>query len=329
MPRQIMIADLQFKIQYDRRGKISAGRLTDEGAMQKLDYFDVSDFPELVEMYGDKPKALTVFLPTNNPLDFLGYRWERWASRAGKSVMVRFCDRESCVHRVQEVVKDKTYVAGQETPCICKDLNENVKEEKDKMCKRHCWLKAYVVHPESYAHRNSLAYWFDNHSKNSAENVLSEIYKTLARNYGILQNVPFEISVVVVQDQLDAKKNFPVWNMRALGSVEALQQQTKQMLKEAAVEQGPFARSLLQLGTGTAEIPQATEEKPEPEATDQELYPTFVADIRSASSVEQLSAVAGRMSAVRERLTQEHRDTLSQMYDIRKADLEAEKGQSL
>ncbi len=222
----MLVKDFRYRVAADPRGNITTGQRSEAGLPEKLDYFNVSDFPELIEMYGEKPAELVIYFPTDNPFDFIQDRYERWASKDGKSVLVRHCDRETCIHRISETVGTDDFGAGEESSCSCItfDLDEK------KQCKRHMWMKAYVAHPKTFAINNPLTYFFDNHSRNSAENVISHILQIKDLNMGVLRNVPFRLSVRMVQDSSEAKKKFPIWYLTVIGFLDQIRESRERLL---------------------------------------------------------------------------------------------------
>jgi len=84
---------------FPRLGKIRLGVRTEGGGFPKdTDHFVVTDFPEIVKVYGAKPKRLIVSFPANDIETVFPSRLENWRSRkpregdpAGATRNVLFC----------------------------------------------------------------------------------------------------------------------------------------------------------------------------------------------------------------------------------------------
>jgi len=213
-----MIQNRRYRILCDERAKITSGEKTDKGRPRSLSYFDVSPFPELVKEYGDKPEELYLYFPSDNIPDFFNDEYNLYGSNNQKK---RSCDGVTCIHRIPETVNGVTYEAGQESPCVCKDLPE---KDKNK-CKYVMYLKAWIVLLSTGKIENPLCYIFRTHSKNSGDTIYSELEKMKILTGGVLRGVKFQINVRMVAGKDDAKKRFPIWSLQSVGMMSDIRQQ--------------------------------------------------------------------------------------------------------
>jgi hypothetical protein len=214
-----MIKNIQYRVSADTRGKIKSGIKNERGLPQSVEYFNIIKFPELVKAYGQKPTMLVVFFPTNRITDFFDCNYILWNKTNTKS---RFCDGEKCYHRIAEDINGVHYEAGQESPCVCKDMNPE--KDKKKMCSYTAYFKAYVAIPPGKV-ENPMCYLFETGSHNSGENVLSELEKMLVLTNGKLQGVPFMLSVKMVSGK-DAMTKFPIWTIQPIGLISEIRNRT-------------------------------------------------------------------------------------------------------
>lgn len=257
-----MIKNIRVRITTDMRGKIKTGMKTSSGNPKSLDYFNIELFPELIQMYGNEPQKLLIYVPSDKIDDFLDCNYEAWASREGKSVKKRQCDSEECLHRIDEKIDGKEYKAGEITECICESLPEmvaNPKKHGEMMtnparCRYTFYLKAFIAHPQTGKIENPSCYFFENHSKNSGDAIISELEKIRALNMGVLRGVPFVLSVKMVSGKSEAKKKFPIWGLQALGTLSELREKSGSLLSQFDVNLD---------GLPAAEVKQI-EEKPAP-----------------------------------------------------------------
>lgn len=221
-----MVKNFRFRITVDNRGKITCGKKREGSEIpQSLDYFDVSDFPELGAWYGPKPKRLLIYFPTDTVADFFDTAFNAWyTSSAGKKGKKRSCDGETCLHYIDEEINGKQYAAGEETECICKALEENDK----KRCRYDCYLKAYIGNPENGKIENPCCYMFTTHSDNSADGIYSELEKIKLLNMGVLRMIPFELSVAMHDGP--AGKRYPIISLRVWGLLTQIREASKNFL---------------------------------------------------------------------------------------------------
>ena len=125
------------KYQADKRGSITSGL---RGKKQSIDYFRITDFEELVRVYGDKPDKLVISFPSNNTEDFINaFKGEYGSNHKLK----RICDgdRFSVKYDHQDRVckvdgngrKVKTIVDGREK-IIYRETGEWLRMDTDYKC---------------------------------------------------------------------------------------------------------------------------------------------------------------------------------------------------
>ena len=214
----------------DIRGVITTGKRSAKGYPQALSYYDVSDFPEVIQAYGPTPDAVVVYMPSNVLEECFGDEKVVYAGFSG-GVKVRGCNWDEarqgnfCIHRINETVEGKPYVAGEETGCICPKLPDKITKQTNngpkevpnpQKCKYAAWFKVWIGFPPKYAPDNSSCYLFKTGSENSGIAVKSELESILTLNNGILKNVPFLLKVKMVGGKTDAKQKFPVWHLQAM-----------------------------------------------------------------------------------------------------------------
>jgi len=231
---------LRPKINVDKRGKITTGIKAISEKTQKeypkaTDYFVIDDFPELVKCYGDKPKKLVLFFPDNEIESFFSADMVLYG---GNQTLIRKCDGSECLHRIDEEVAGQKYVAGEITECVCNNLPEDDK----KRCKVATYLKAYVADTKTGKIENPLCYLFYTGSRNSAENLYSELKKIRNLLGGNLVGIPFGLSVEMVSGKTDAKQKFPIWSLQVLGTTSQLRQAMESYLFDY--------KEILKLGEG-------------------------------------------------------------------------------
>jgi len=198
---------------------------------RSLDHFNVSAFPELQQAYGEAPKSMVIFLPSDEVLDFFDCNFELWGGRKGdkkKGTKIRQCDAVTCVHRIEESVGEHKYGAGEESPCVCPSMPEN----DPRRCKYSAYLKAFIALPQTGKVNNLLCYTFGTHSKNSGDAIYSELEKVKMLTGGRLRGIPFAISVDMVDNSKDAKKKFPIWRLHAMVMADQLKPVTAGILAE-------------------------------------------------------------------------------------------------
>lgn len=218
-----MIDDLKFKIPV-KEGSITSGikaisERTKKEYPKAIDYFNVDDFPEIINAYGKMPKKLVVFFPTNKPEDFLDINYVLYGSN---NQLIRKCDGKQCFHRIDEEIENTQYKAGSYTGCICKDLD--LQKEHKKRCKPFFWMKAFIGDIKLGRVDQPMCYLFKSGSKNSAENIISELNKVSNLTNGNIVGIPFGLSVEMVQSGTEAGKKFPIWKLEGLGSITQMKQ---------------------------------------------------------------------------------------------------------
>ena len=236
-----MVKKVRYRFTVDGRGKISSGEKKNN-LPHALDYFDISDFPELVKMYGEKPTQLIIKFPSDEILDFFDTSFNSWGTGAKGPVKKRACDGETCIHRISEKINGIDYAAGEETGCICESLPEDSKDR----CRFDAWMKAFVCDKTGLI-ENTSCYMFTTHSQNSADAIYSELMKIKELNQGILRYVPFLLSVKMCSGKLEAIKKFPIWSLQVIGLLSEIRANSGKMigggsvplLMEGQIEQKP------------------------------------------------------------------------------------------
>lgn len=212
--------DIRMRISSDMRGKITTGTKSEKGFPMSLDYFDISDFPELIAIYGEKPKRIAITFPSNDYQDFFSTEYNTWGGKTGKPIKKRCCDGETCTFNIEEKIGVKKYTAGSAVACVCKQESFPADAER---CKCYMSLKAYIINPNSGKIESISPYRFENHSVNSADKLATEILKINTITAGKLMGVPFVLSVDMV-DQVVAgeKRRYPIWSIQAVGSIDRI-----------------------------------------------------------------------------------------------------------
>lgn len=216
----------------DPRGKLKTGMKLNN-LPKSLDYFNAEKFPELREAYGEKPAAFVVRFPSDEPIDFFDCNFEHWAGRKADKetgTLIRKCDGEVCLHRINETIAGTTYGAGEESGCVCQTLKEDDKQR----CKYVAYLKAWVVLPQTGKIENPLCYLFETHSQNSGDAIMSALNDVRILTGGTLRGIPFSLSVKMVSGKEDAKQKFPIWTLLPLGTVTQMREQS-QLLTGATI----------------------------------------------------------------------------------------------
>jgi len=206
-----MIRDIKRRTTVDARGKITSGIKNDKGYPQAVDYFVVSDFNELVRVYGPKPTKLILYFPSDDITSFYDCNYNSWGKGPSGPVKKRSCDGERCVHRIAEYGRQP----GEEGECICKKMNLDEKSR----CRYDCYFKAFVADPNTGRIENPACYFFETHSKNSGDAVYSELENIRALNMGGIRGIPFVISVKMASSANSATQKFPIWSMQAVGTL--------------------------------------------------------------------------------------------------------------
>lgn len=258
------------RINVHREGKITTGikAKTSEGKEypKATDYFVVDDFPELIEVYGQKPSKLVVVFPTNVIDDFLNADMVLYGSN---NAMIRKCDSVECTHRIDEELDfvgkyneegeveetephKRKFSAGEIGECICKIMPETIernnrKVRNPKLCSCAMYLKAFVVDYKVGKIISPLCYLFYSGSENTASNIYSELVKIHNMFNGRIAGLPFGLSVDMVAGRTNAKIKYPIWNIQALGTMAQLQKAGESFLfdyKEMLISQGDKKKEL-------------------------------------------------------------------------------------
>lgn len=215
---------INMRMMCDDRGSISTGIKVSNGKTEfpkSVDYFVVDKFKEIGALYGDQPKSLIVFAPSDNLLDFFDCNFELYRSDHQK---VRVCDGETCIHKLDESVgikpkegetepRKRDFAQGQITACICAYMPETVWSEKKQknvknpqLCSYGMILKMFVANPMTGMQMTPQPIMFRSRSKNTGDTIFSEL-----KRYPRFRNIPFKLSVDMVQK---AGNKFPIWKIQ-------------------------------------------------------------------------------------------------------------------
>lgn len=132
-----MIKNLQIRLVCDKRGKITSGIKTNEGYPKAVEYFVIEDFPEIEAEYGKQPKKLLVAFPINDIHSLFDCNYVLYSKNQTK---IRQCDGENCIHRIDEEINGVKYLAGEESKCICDEI-----EDDKKRCRCVMYLKCWIL----------------------------------------------------------------------------------------------------------------------------------------------------------------------------------------
>lgn len=282
-----MIA-LRPKINVDKRGKITTGIKAISERTQKeypkaTDYFVITDFPELMKSYGEKPTKLVIFFPDDDDSEIEAFFNVDYVLYGGNQTLIRKCNGNECLHRIDEEIAGKKYVAGEISDCVCTKLPEDDK----KRCKIACYAKAYIADKLTGEVNNTSCYLFYTGSRNSAENLYSEIKKIRNLLGGCIKGIPFGLSVEMVSGKTDAKQKFPIWSLKALGSVRQLRLAMESYLFDY--------KEILKLDAGDAnpQLPEhPAEETPVSEVSDDEDFTKELMPEHWVGKIKELKSLA-------------------------------------
>lgn len=236
-----MRKDIRKRIPFDLRGWISSGKKSEEGDYPTaLDYYDISAFPELMAVYGEKPSKLILKFPSNELSEFLVSEYNAWGGKT-EPIKKRSCDRETCVHFIDEKLGNKKFVSGEESACLC-ELGEM--PEKD-ICDCYTSFKAYIVDRNGLL-INPICYRFRTKSKNSSDNIISALLEAKEINEGFIKRTYFVLEVAMYSSVIDnQKRKYPIWNMQpyllpsSLAIEETAQDEKKAIARPKKNEESP------------------------------------------------------------------------------------------
>lgn len=302
------------KINVDRRGKITTGtKIYSEKAGRDIphatDYFNIDSFPELKEVYGEKPSKLMIIFPTDEIADFFAADNVLYGSN---NAMIRKCDGEECTHRIDEELTlvgryneageleetpehQKKYVAGEIGECVCKlmpaTINGQRGEKKNpKLCSCAMYLKAFVVDHKKGKIIQPTCYHFYSGSENSAMNIYSELMKIFKLMNGRIAGLPFGLSVDMVPGRTRANIKYPIWNIQALGTMAQLEKAAESFLFDyREITQGKSDRALPEK-TETENKPNENIAVDDPEPDDLVSPDYFIEKAKSFDSLTDLDA---------------------------------------
>ena len=280
-----MIALKRNKINVDKRGKISTGikAVNDKGVEypKAVDYFVIDEFPELLKAYGTKPTKLVLFFPSNEIEDFFQADMVLYG---GNQTLIRKCNgNDECIHRVDEEIEfedgfKKKFVAGEFSECVCKSMPKTIKKNgkevnNPKLCRIAMYMKAFVADCKTGKIENPLCYLFYSGSRNTAENIYSELVKIRNLMGGKLMNIPFGLSVEMVAGKTMSKQKFPIWNLQVLGTMSQLRYAMDNFLFDY--------KEIMRIGTGeNRQLPEGITKEEENKIIDETFNSIEEADIK-------------------------------------------------
>ena len=200
---------------------------------KSLDYFNIARAPELQKMYGEKPNALLISMPSDDLHQCFTDNYVLYGvSKAGNASKIRECNGLECTHRIAENIGGVQYGEGEQGECICvlHGLNDSEdKEVRKKACKVLMNLRAFVLNPQTEKIESTTPYLFESGSINSANAIVTaleamqSLTTILTRGTARLQHIPFWIRVKMVPSKTDPKAKFPIWEMSpTFASIEAV-----------------------------------------------------------------------------------------------------------
>jgi hypothetical protein len=291
-----------LNIPTDQRGKITSGYRNERGNPQSVPHFMIDDFPELQAVYGEEPKELIVYFPTNSLMDFGKIIKDKWGtSKEGNHFKVRECNGQECLHHIPETLQlrdeagvfhEESFGEGELTDCVCKRLAQTVKDKKTgkdvtnpKLCMWDIWFKAWVANPNTgpeYKVMNWDCYLFSNHSARAASEFFWKFFAS-----GQLIGIPFSLKVEWV---VGANMSYPVWH---------IDEAEKSNLLETHQEAFKRLSGGLELDDSYKALPEAewspadikTEEKPATEGTEQENHATDIVGATKEQGTEYLKII--------------------------------------
>ena len=204
------VTDLSFRIPRDQRPTITCGRMVDNRP-KSLDHWNVDSYPEIIAAYGEAPKELFFYLP-GTPDEMSQSEYIAWGSNNKRK---RFCDGESCVHRIPETVAGVKCAAGEITGCLCKEM-ALPRGHRDG-CSFHAMLSVLVVDPATHRLLGPSVYRIGTGSKSSYEAFWS-LTQYITRIYGedSLEGTLYALSIKMVSKKDDDSRRMPVWRARAV-----------------------------------------------------------------------------------------------------------------
>jgi len=229
----MLVVTQHRNIATDPRGKITTGKKregTNQG--QALDYFNLTKFPELQKMCGEKPQTLLIILP-GNMLEIFSESFTRYGQKTGaKATKLTECDGQSCRVRVTQTIGKDTFEASSDPyPCICETLGLfTTKDEelrKKKACRYVMYLKAFVANPITGKLETLVPYLFRNVSRNSGAAVRSALEEMTAFTHTAfgeprLTWMKFRLDVKMVEGRDNPKEKFPIWSMTVVENVKQI-----------------------------------------------------------------------------------------------------------
>lgn len=210
---------IPIRFMCDKRGVITSG-IKSGNWPKSVDYFVVEKFAEIKAFYGEQPKKLFIYFPSDERGDFFSHDFVLY--RIDKQ-MVRRCNGRICFHKMDEEIEFKpkegddsgelrkrSFAKGSETECVCKYMPETIMKHKKeiknpKLCSLAMYLKAYIANPVTGKQLTVQPILFRSGSKSTLSNLLSEL-----KRYPFYRNVPFRLEVEFGKS---GATRFPIWTL--------------------------------------------------------------------------------------------------------------------
>ena len=338
-----LLRNMAVRVIADNRGHISTGKKSEKGYPQSLDYFDLVDFPELKELYGEQPKEMILYFPSDEIEDVLTVINECWKGKPGNGVKVRTCDGVECTHRIRETILGKTYEPGEDSECICTSLPKTIEKDgktipNPELCTTHVRLRAWVADPETMRVHFPTPYMFVSGSYNSGSALYSEMKKVLylteqrdesgaVVHPGHLKGVPFRLVVEMVEKKDESKKRFPIWSLFVVGTVGELRQ-VGRMLGSGEAKQLAEPEEVQSAEVVHDEAPTVFDDVPKSKAEEADKARKVVEGmIRTAKTVDALTKAWNYLLGLVKdgTLTEDDKRTLTEKLTARKQEVQNEK----
>lgn len=195
-----------IRTSYTTEGDISCGAkiMTAKGEqLVKYDYFNVSKFPEIMNIYGDKPKEIFIEFPNFGDVEeFASYAFYDYNQKRLK----RICDRDifTAISDFKDYIDGKPieYHRGEKHKCIFPDCKGK--------CKAGIRITARVVNNEEqqiYLLPGFVS--FVNHNYKSGNRIVTQL-KDIINKFGKAAITAFiwKIKVIMVQGKYDKDPTF-------------------------------------------------------------------------------------------------------------------------
>lgn len=249
----------KMRLTKDARGAITPGeRVEKDGKVygRGLAYFNVRKYPEIAAVYGEKPNAIFVMIPSNDLNVFLRSEYSQMgkpkdADPNKTGIRKLACDGQTCTVKLKSSICGKHFPAGKVMPCVCAQYPEYVGEDR---CV--CWteLTAFVVHPQTGVILLPSPVAFSTKSLDNSDQWLTELPKLLTITQGKPQGqylrlqVQWVESIKVVGDEQTEKRNYPKLSLQLLGDIASIKRLAARNVLPVDAEQAQEAALLLSSG---------------------------------------------------------------------------------